>query len=572
MHPKTITSTLIAVVIVLQLISLAAVTQAKRSHIDDEARQAAVHELDTNAKSLIIQVQQFLSPIVSQLSISRQLIADGLFDTADNDTLELYFLSQLRTNRSMNAMYLGRYDGSFVAVARFEKSLIDDYREPVLRAKVVSVVDNERRIEWREYSLQGNALNQWSDHADTYDPRVRAWYQNARTHEQPVWTNAFSLDASKQAAIAASVNLRDQNEADAGVLGVSVELSQLSALVTANPSATQSSAVIMDNSFNEIVVSTPNSSLADSKSDMASPNQGDADETRFRALLPPIDAQGDRPSAVDTHWTSEDGTMVNVQRKIQLFDGALQWRMLLQTPVTALSQVQQSAILVGLYRTLAIILTPGILALLVIFALGGRIQRLHSRATIDFLTRALNREEFMNRFSKRIAHDASSSDRGDEWIAIALDLDGFKQINDQHGHDAGDVILQTVVARLQHRVGRSGFIGRLGGDEFVVALKLRHGVNVQAAVESIRRSVVIKPVKSVRAVHQIGMTAGIAKARDNESVAALLERADRALISGKSVAKNASYCSAERVPNQPAANASQHPAFKTRAHTTRVSA
>lgn len=565
MNPRTITSTLIAIVIALQLISLAAATQTKQSSLDDQARQSALHNLDTKAKSLVIQAQQFLSPFTSQLSISRQLIADGLLDAADNDILEMYFLSQLRSNPSMNAMYLGRYDGSFVAVARFDESLLDDYRKPVLRAKMVSVVNGERTIEWREYSLRGEALNQWTDHADTYDPRVRAWYQNAHGHEQPVWTNAFSLNDSKKLAIAASVNLRDRKHADAGVLGVSVELSQLSALVSRIPSVGQTSAVILDNNLNEIAVSPPYSEVADKQNDMSSVVDGRSDETRLRRLLPPMDLQGsNRLSAVDTHWFTEGDTLANVQRRIQLFDGALQWRVLLQAPVLELTKAQKSVILEGLYRTMAIILVPGILALLVIFALGERIQRLHRRATIDFLTRALNREEFMNRFSKRLASDASASDRGGRWIAVALDLDGFKQINDQHGHDAGDVILQTVVSRLQQRVGRSGFIGRLGGDEFAIALKLQRGMNVQAAVESIRRSVVKGPVESAKAVHQIGMTAGIAQVRPHESVAALLERADRALISGKSIAKNSSYCSAERAPSQPVAPASEPRLVKLR--------
>lgn len=558
MNPRTITSTLIAVVIVLQLISLAAVTQSKQARLDDQARHAAVNELDTKAKSLVVQAQQFLSPITSQLSISRQLIADGLLNAADNAYLERYFLSQLRSNSSMNALYLGRYDGSFVAVARFEQSLLDEYQEPVLRSKVVSVVNGERRIEWREYSLRGKALNQWTDHADTYDPRVRAWYQNAQGHERPVWTNAFSLNDSNKLAIAASVNLRNQRNKDVGVLGVSVELSQLSALVSSIPSASQSSAVVLDNKFNEIAVSTPYSLQATNSDDFSLAVNSDSNVTRLPKLSPPVDAHGNQLSAVDMQWFSKDNTVANVQRRIELFDGSLQWRVLLQTPVTELSRAQTSVIIEGLYRTMAIILLPGILALLVIFALGERIQRLHRRATIDFLTRALNREEFMSRFSKRIASDALRPDKGGQWIAVALDLDGFKQINDQHGHDAGDVILQTVVNRLQQRVGRSGFVGRLGGDEFAVALKLQRGMNAQAAVETIRRSVVSGPVKSAHAVHHIGMTAGIAKVGGNDSVAELLERADRALIAGKAIAKNTSYCANENVSVMRAANANEY--------------
>lgn len=570
MNPRTITSTLIAIVIVLQLVSLGAVTQSRQARLDDQVRQAAVLQLDTHAKNLIIQTQQFLSPIASQLSISRQLIADGLLNASNNDTLERYFLSQVRSNESINAMYLGRYDGGFVAVARFDRSLVDSYRAPVLRSKVVSVVNGKREIVWREYSLNGVALNQWVDHADTYDPRVRAWYQNAKGHEQPVWTNAFSLNDSENLAIAASVNLHDQNHADAGVLGISVELSQLSALASAMSSDSETYAVILDNEFNQIATSAPNLSMVANAQDRHENVSHQIWHAGSGKLEPTTDAKGRPLPAVDTNWFSDNNELAHVQRRLHLFDGALQWRMLLQKTVMDINEAQREVVHEGIYQTTAIIVLPGMLALLLIFILGERIQRLHRRATIDFLTGAFNREEFMNRFSRRVASDASRLDRGERWIAVALDLDGFKQINDQYGHDAGDVILQSVVCRLQQRVGRSGFVGRLGGDEFAVALKLQHGMNVQAAVESIRRSVVKTPIKSARATHQVGMTAGIAVVNFQDTPDVALERADGALIAGKVVAKNATYLSSKKHVTRSAANAARHHAVsqtnKLKAH------
>jgi len=558
MNPRTITSTLIAIVIALQLVSLGAVTQSRQARLDDQVRQAAVLQLDTHAKNLIIQTQQFLSPIASQLSISRQLIADGLLNASKNDMLERYFLSQVRSNQSVNAMYLGRYDGSFVAVARFDQSLVDDYRAPVLRAKVVSVINGKREILWREYSLNGVALNQWADHNDTFDPRVRAWYQNAKGHEQPVWTNAFSLNDSEKLAIAASVNLHDQKHADAGVLGISVELSKLSALATVMSSDSQTQAVILDNEFNVIATSASSRPEVANALDRPGNVSGLVLNAGLGYLVPPADVKGKPLPAVDTNWFSKDNELAHMQRRIQLFDGALLWRMLLQKPVMEVNKEQLLVVHDGSYQITAIIVLPGMMALLLIFILGERIQRLHRRATIDFLTGAFNREEFMNRFAKRVASDASRPDRGERWIAVALDLDGFKQINDQYGHDAGDVILQSVVCRLQQQLGRSGIVGRLGGDEFAVALKLQHGMKVQAAVESIRRSVVKSPIKSAHATHQVGMTAGIAVVTFQDTPDVALERADGALIAGKAIAKNASYLSSVNHVARSAANAARH--------------
>lgn len=553
MKPRTITCTLVAIVVVLQLISLMAITHGTQVRLHDQAKLLAVHELDAKAKSLIIQAQQFLAPIKSQLSISRQLVADGLLSTKTNDTLERYFLSQLRSNLAMNSMYLGRYDGSYVAVTRFDNSLLTDYNKPVFRAKVSSIVnDDVRRIEWREYSLLGKVLNSWTDENDVYDPRQREWYTIAQVHDIPVWTNAYSLVDSRKLNIAASVNLRDQSDTDAGVLGVSVDLTQLSALVSAIPTSLQVSAVILDSNLNQIAASIPRSSKASrevpERAGKSLWSEGFVDQRSRSRFMPPIDAPGNRLSAVDRHWFSDNDSQANVQRRIQLFDGALHWRVLLQSPVIEIENIHKSVMLEGMYRTMGIILLPGAIALLLIFGLSSPLQRLYKRATIDYLTKALNRGEFVSRFSKRLTKVDQGKDVNAKWVAVVLDLDGFKQINDRHGHDAGDGILKTVVCRLQKIVDRPGFVGRLGGDEFSIAIRLQPGVDARSAVERVRRMVVHEPIYSAQVLHKIGMTAGVAIARQSEPVAELLDRADRALISGKAIAKNTTYLATEALP------------------------
>ncbi len=565
MNPRTITGVFLSVVVLLQVVSLNTVTQATQTRLDEQAKLTAVHDLDSKAKNLVIQAQQFLAPISTQLSISRQLIADGLLDTARDDVLELYFLSQLRTNGAMNALYLGRRDGSFVAVSRFERSLLEGYQKPVLRAKVVSVSGADRKIEWREYTLLGELLNQWHGDTNDYDPRLLEWYKNAQTHDQPVWTDTFSLVDSNQLAIAASVNLRNVSHKDAGVLGVSVALSELNAFLSAMPMSKLTSAVILDNNFNEVAASIPYSaSLESGSADAGSkkPWTTASVQSKLKHLLPPIDVNGNRLSAVDRHWFSDHGTQVNVQRRIQLFDGALQWRIIMQAPVVEVEQSHKNVVLDGMYRTMAIIVLPGLLGLGIIIALSKPLGRLHRRATIDFLTRAFNREEFIQRFKKRLGDIRYVQGKRVQWLGVVLDLDGFKQINDQHGHDAGDDILKAVVARLQYCVGRTGFVGRLGGDEFVLALKLQPGSDARQTVEKIRREVIRQPIKSAKAVHCIGMTAGVALVSQNESVTDLLERADRALIAGKGLAKNATYLASEAASEQQVASLISEPVFR----------
>lgn len=551
MGPRFITGILIAVVIVMQAASLFAVAHSTKRQLHEQAKVAAVHQLDSTSKNLSKQVQQFLSPIASQVSISRQLIKDGLLNSRKDDMLALYFLSQLRSNKAMHAMYLGRYDGSFVAVSRWRTDVPSTQPKSVFRAKFVEVDGDTRTINWREYSLSGVLLAQWEDAAasEETDPRLRAWYQNAQSHAKPVWTNAFSLNNSQSQAIATSVNLHDPQNEDAGVLGVSVQLSELSALLSLVPNAHQANAVIFDSSLNEIAVSLPSSALLTGNPDASLvPWKSGESGKQVQHSIPPMDVHGNRLSSIDRDWFSKAGMEVNVQRRIRLFNGALQWRVLLKAPVSEMDAMQQSLVLKDLYQKIAIVLLPGVLALLIVIGLRGSIHRLYRRATVDYLTCALNREEFHNRLSKRLVRAQTGKGRPVDWIGVVLDLDGFKQINDQHGHAAGDDILRTVVSRLQQRVGRYGFVGRLGGDEFAVALKVSPGVDARLAVENLRRWVVEERIRSANNKHTIGMTAGVAVAKSQDTSRTLLDRADQALVAGKAVEKNTTYMTVPKVP------------------------
>ncbi|MGB5510740.1 MAG: GGDEF domain-containing protein, partial [Woeseiaceae bacterium] len=90
-------------------------------------------------------------------------------------------------------------------------------------------------------------------------------------------------------------------------------------------------------------------------------------------------------------------------------------------------------------------------------------MEMETNAAVDSLTGVLNRRGFESRATKRLAKG------GDEGYGALLfvDLNGFKQVNDQHGHNAGDEILKLVAQRLGKALRSGDIIGRPGGDEFV---------------------------------------------------------------------------------------------------------
>ncbi|SDQ06806.1 GGDEF domain-containing protein [Quadrisphaera sp. DSM 44207] len=152
---------------------------------------------------------------------------------------------------------------------------------------------------------------------------------------------------------------------------------------------------------------------------------------------------------------------------------------------------------------------------------------LRHRATHDPLTGLANRapvEEALRR---------ALSDPAREAALLLLDLDGFKGVNDVHGHAAGDALLIAVAGRLRSAVRSGDLVARLGGDEFVVLLA-GEGAAPQAPMvaERLRRRI-SAPVRVGDVEVTVGVSIGVATAHPGTTPGALLREADEAMYRAK---------------------------------------
>ena len=157
-------------------------------------------------------------------------------------------------------------------------------------------------------------------------------------------------------------------------------------------------------------------------------------------------------------------------------------------------------------------------------------------ANYDFLTGLPNRSNFLNHLEK----DLKRAERSGLSIALLfIDLDGFKSVNDQQGHDAGDQLLQQVAQRIGHCVRATDTVARLGGDEFTAILtdvnKLLHmEILVQEMLGSLAKPFSVRG-KDVQISASIGITLFPEDARTPEE---LLRNADQAMYAAKNAGKN----------------------------------
>lgn len=145
----------------------------------------------------------------------------------------------------------------------------------------------------------------------------------------------------------------------------------------------------------------------------------------------------------------------------------------------------------------------------------------------DPLTGLANRRLFDERLDEEMA-DAIRHGRS---LAVAiLDLDGFKNVNDRHGHPVGDRALCEVARRLQGVRRRGDLLARIGGEEFAWILPEVHSHGAWAAVERARRAIGDRPFDEIG---RLTISIGVAMRGDLESGSLLCEQADESLYRAK---------------------------------------
>lgn len=158
------------------------------------------------------------------------------------------------------------------------------------------------------------------------------------------------------------------------------------------------------------------------------------------------------------------------------------------------------------------------------------------RASSDALTGLPNRTIVMDRLDMAVATARRS---GTHVGVLYIDLDEFKQVNDLHGHLAGDDVLKTVGARLQRLLRASDTVGRIGGDEFVaISPFLRQSSDLDVVVAKVREA--LKSVVEHEGV-QINVDGSVGAAlfpRDGDTPTALLAVSDTELYRDKGARKN----------------------------------
>jgi diguanylate cyclase len=175
-----------------------------------------------------------------------------------------------------------------------------------------------------------------------------------------------------------------------------------------------------------------------------------------------------------------------------------------------------------------------------IAGLQKKLEEAKAEASLDGLTGIANRRNFDFTFQRWVvAHDKSE----EPFTVALLDLDSFKHVNDNYGHQIGDQVLISTAVEIQRNIRASDYLARYGGEEFVV---LSSGMKLPESQK--RFSALLKKIENMqiecksadnkKSVLSVTASCGVAEYALNENAADLIRRADEALYEAKRAGKN----------------------------------
>jgi len=161
-------------------------------------------------------------------------------------------------------------------------------------------------------------------------------------------------------------------------------------------------------------------------------------------------------------------------------------------------------------------------------SLSSKLEQAESEARNDPLTGLANR--------RHLAEYLSSLT--ENYCFLIVDIDYFKKINDEHGHDVGDEILARLGAILKESVRNTDLAARVGGEEFCIVLPETSLTNSRKLAETLRQSIELHPFSTQHGAIDVTVSLGIAEHHEGMSNSETFKAADKALYQSKHRGRN----------------------------------
>lgn len=407
-----------------------------------------------------------------------------------------------------------------------------------------------------------------------FDPRTRPWYANGKTTDGHTWTSVYIDFGTLQLVATRARRVLGPDNEFAGVVATDVALKALNDFVGRLKVSPNGIAFIVEPDGNLIASSASANVVVLPDGSYGRLQAAESDHPLLKASYLTV---RDRIAVVSDEklprvfeFVDPEGNQIHAAIDRVRDAAGLDWVTVVAMPASdflgdVIENVRRTVVLATIAVMVAVAIGLGILSwvsrdLRSLAAVASRIgdgdletpvgivrrdeigelarsfERMQDRLRTDRLTGLANREALLQQLQRRIEH--ARNDRRNPHVGVLfIDLNRFKSINDNHGHEIGDQVLQEIANRLAHSVRAEDLVARYAGDEFVIVtdnVTDRPALDqVRLHVEAVLRAPLTTPQIAGLGLSIGGAIGGALYPDDGDSPESLLRHADHAMYADK---------------------------------------
>lgn len=480
-------------------------------------------------------VDGLLTPAENLVVVSTALMEDGTLDVVPNETLEKYFFHNIRVNTNFSGMFFGWTNGDFLYVTRSNPR---DAASPFLTKIITKKAGGDRE------TVSINRTDSFEETNrklvdESYDPRKRPWFK-ALEKGSIRWTQPYLYHTSKLPGVTVSMPVVNAEGEAIGVLGLDIEISNLSHYLSQNGLSANSLALIATDddrmvAHTDLDLIVKPSMLGDNKQHLLQLEE--MEDECISAALAELKTRG-------LSFVSDEVRGIDFQHDGQRHHAAfhsynklgVNWTVVVISPESDF----MSSIRAAQFWQIVCAVIGSLLLTLLAFAVALRVLRpvkaLQESVLRNPLTGLYNRRA-LDQIGLRLL--AESQSKGQVVSIAIIDIDRFKVINDSFGHSVGDEVLVSVSQRMQEVLKRTDLLVRYGGEEFVVLLFGADLNTAKAICERLKGAVSSVNTQTDSGGIPVTISIGVSQIRpEDANYTAALSLADEALFVAKRNGRN----------------------------------
>jgi len=441
---------------------------------------------------------------------------DGSADLTLDEVARVLYLNLSRAPQVRGA-YVGFPDGRFVSVSHDGTGYSSQQVEvsPVYHATQSAYNARFTTVSTTDLDIR-------------YDPRDRPWFLAGKGSVNTVWTQPYLLFGSDVTFASVARAARGASHSGA-VTGADLNVDDIATILDSLPIGDGAQAFVL----------SPDRRVIAAPSDYSEQLRATAALTGEVPQASDINvgSQAVAQQSSDGEVFGETGGRLTLERGFPPREG-LDWILHLEADEGELSpglgRLQVTIYAITMFSALVVAAVA-----VVLYRLWRPLRGLSYRARTDQLTGLSNRHEHQARGAALLSR---AEFRREIVVVAVFDLDRFKELNDDLGHDAGDTALVIVGDALLAAARENDVTARLGGDEFVMMQVVPTMMQVPGVVERVRATVEHTVRAQAPGGQGLGLTAGYSLSRAGHfDLDILMTEADAALVAGKRVAKGETY-------------------------------